>query len=560
MRDSIGYAKSALRNAVNSLPLKNCKLSMTKFGSRVQAWSKSNAGLFNNYMRESAIEWINQLDADMGGTEMESCLEHVLNGELDQEYKRQVLLITDAGIYDCRNITKLVKNHYENSPRDDGTVPTNDDPQNRFFVLGVGSGVSKSLCEDIANAGGGVAAFCQADASVEEKTARLLAYAVRRPPLAVRNEKFEVELLNGNQAIEPINLDQGADAVQPTGFPNNIFNGTSMGPIGQNLTEEVTHFKYGCVLDDIPPNGIKVKVTARMEYSLNGRPRIDASLKEKQVQFSSGRNPLYYSYVKDELNRMQIWLDEFGRTDEAADRKTAMINLSTTTNLLCSLTAFVGERKRQGQTETQMEVDEAQRPRLETDRSMDVDSHCNAISRSHMPPAGASMRKTRKTRPSGGVQNRKPAGGIPDARYQPVGGSRPKFRKASLVEESGQDAVRLLLQNLKINGTLPRTEQTDSSLKKLSGEVFDMNDKEKRDQLIKQLSEKLSTEQIELLKGNAELLQTITFVIFLIRYAKASLKNHQKILKRSIEALAQKLGEPQLDQKIMTELASNLTF
>ena len=299
-----------------------------------------------------------------------------------------------------------------------------------------------------------------------------------------------------------------------------------------------------------------------MNYSLNGIPRTDFLPREQQVQVSSGRNPLYYSYVKDELNRMQTWLDEFGRGENAADRKTTMINLSTTTNLLCSLTAFVGERKRQGQAETGMEVDEAQRPRLETDYSMDVDSHCNVISRSHMPPAGgrpASMRKTRKTRPSGGVQNRI-TGGIPDARYQPVGGSRPKLRKAYLVEESGQDAVRLLLQNLKINGTLPRTEQTDSSLKKLSGEVFDMNDKEKRDQLIKQLSEKLSTEQIELLKGNAELLQTITFVIFLIRYAKASLKNHQKILKRSIGALAQKLGEPRLDQKIMTELASNLTF
>ena len=164
-----------------------------------------------------------------------------------------------------------------------------------------------------------------------------------------------------------------------------------------------------------------------------------------------------------------------------------------------------------------------------------------------MPPAEGrpiiTHKALRMTRPSGCVN-------------LPVDGSR----KTSLVGESDQDAVRLLLQNLQMNGILPRNEQTDSSLKKLSGDVFDMNDEEKRDQLIKQLSEKLSAEQIEKLKGDANLLQTMTFAVFLIRFAKTSLKNHTRILRKSIGALSDRLGEPRLDLKTMTELASNLTF
>ena len=79
---------------------------------------------------------------------------------MDRDYKRQIILITDAAVQDNGKLTKLIKEKYKNAPRSASHVP---DPNNRFFVLGLGSGVSKSLCEDMSKAGGGIAAFFQAD-------------------------------------------------------------------------------------------------------------------------------------------------------------------------------------------------------------------------------------------------------------------------------------------------------------------------------------------------------------------------------------------------------------
>ena len=87
----------------------------------------------------------------MGGTEMNSCVRHVLQSQKpDPSYKRQVIMITDAGVYDYDRLIKCVENNYENS----GSHQVQD-PQNRMFVLGVGNGVSTSLCKALAKAGGG---------------------------------------------------------------------------------------------------------------------------------------------------------------------------------------------------------------------------------------------------------------------------------------------------------------------------------------------------------------------------------------------------------------------
>ena len=560
---------------------------MTKFGSTYQTWSDSNVGLFDINTKARALEWINQLDAGMGGTEMQACLKHVLEDEKpDKEYKRQVLLITDAGIYDCRGITKLIKEHYENSPRNDGSVPNTEDPQNRFFVLGVGAGVSKSLCEDIAKAGGGIAAFCQADASVEEKTARLLAYAVRRPALAVRNEHFEVQFGDG--------LETEAEDGSPTGFPTNLFNGIAMGPTNSDLKEEVTHFKYGRVFDSVPENGINFTISARMNYTLNGRARSDDLQKEKHVRVESGRNPLYYAYVKDELNRLQTWLDEYGQTEQAASKKKTMIDLSTTTNLLCSLTAFIGVKSRSEQHRSDnsvMEVDRQQAAHLEDDNDMDIDLHIGTImDQSNLAPAatgGGPVRRQgqrfsrkssqRTPQPSGTAPRRIPSGipaGTASANgHYPVGGRPPPgkaFYNGTLIDANRTDvntvvdadsakdnAIAELLKHIRMNGIVPRNEKTDSSLKILSGDMYDPNDQAKLDKFIEKLAEKLSPEQIETLKSNQDWPHTMAWIVFMLGYG---LRKYQRLINKSMRILSNKIGGKPFDQMNLEQWAKNLTF
>ena len=137
---------------------------MTKFGTTHEPWERS-ANLYNDEMKASAIEWISQLEANMGRKELHSCLRHVLEQPLDENYKRQIVLITDGAVQDNGELVTLVMKHYEDPPDYEGNVPNNPDPRNRFFVLGLVSGVSKSLCEDIATTGGGIAAFARAEFS-----------------------------------------------------------------------------------------------------------------------------------------------------------------------------------------------------------------------------------------------------------------------------------------------------------------------------------------------------------------------------------------------------------
>ena len=166
--------------------------------------------------------------------------------------------------------------------------------------------------------------------------AQLLAYAIRRPPLPVRSASFGVQLFDGSQEINPSGL------AHNSAFPDNMFDGTPTGPVGQFLTDECTHFKYGCVLDSVPEAGVKVKVKARFTYELENTVHTYGFERDLALTVEAGENPLYYSYVKDELNRKQVSLDGSRNQSLVDQYKHQMVNLSTTTNLLCSLTAFIG--------------------------------------------------------------------------------------------------------------------------------------------------------------------------------------------------------------------------
>ena len=66
---------------------------------------------------QEALDWASELDATMGGTEMSSVIKHACE-EQDDEYKKQVILFTNASVggYDC--ITCTISDNYENSKRD----------------------------------------------------------------------------------------------------------------------------------------------------------------------------------------------------------------------------------------------------------------------------------------------------------------------------------------------------------------------------------------------------------------------------------------------------------
>ena len=76
-------------------------------------------------------------------------------------------MITDAALYNYDGIINLVKNKYNSD--------SSNDKHNRVFVLGVGGSVTPGFCNSMAQAGGGIAEFAAADATISEKINKLLA-------------------------------------------------------------------------------------------------------------------------------------------------------------------------------------------------------------------------------------------------------------------------------------------------------------------------------------------------------------------------------------------------
>ena len=172
--DFIRFSKEALINTLNSLPTNgSCFINMTKFGCNHQNWMPIPLR-YDELQRRSALNFAQRIEADLGGTNLDDCLKSVLETQNEPDYKKQVIILTDAGIGSYTKTLELVKENYNEAE---------NDPNNRVFVLGIGHGVSKSLCDELAQAGGGKSAFVLDSAGIQDGVNQLLGYASRKAGL-----------------------------------------------------------------------------------------------------------------------------------------------------------------------------------------------------------------------------------------------------------------------------------------------------------------------------------------------------------------------------------------
>ena len=123
------------------------------------------------------------------------------------------------------------------------------------------------------------------------------------------------------------------------------------------------------------------------------------------------------------------------------------------------------------------------------------------------------------------------------------------------------DALQALLEHVLINGILPKNDDTDNLLSKLSGGVFDLKNENQKNELMKQLSVKLTSGQMTSLASDPVLLQTMIFILFFIKFVSKQLQQkHRKQLNKSTNILAQKLPASKLKPTDLKSLASSLVF
>ena len=169
--DFIRFSKDALIKVLNLLPSNGtCFVNITKFGSHHQNW-KDIPVRYDEEQQRAALNFAQQIEADLGGTNLNECLKYVLETQNEPEYKKQVIVLTDAAIDSYTNTIDTVQNSYRGGE---------EDPNNRVFVLGIGHGVSKSLCDELATAGGGKSAFVLDSAGIKNGVNQLLGYTSRK--------------------------------------------------------------------------------------------------------------------------------------------------------------------------------------------------------------------------------------------------------------------------------------------------------------------------------------------------------------------------------------------
>lgn len=160
--DSIDAAKRALQAIVLQLG-KGDRFSLSRFGSTVAHRSR---GLWSatETTRLAAQRWVGNLEADLGGTEMESALCSTF--DLAQTASSDVLLVTDGEISAI-----------------DSTIEAAKASGHRVFVVGIGSSPAEGLLRRLAEATGGACDFVAPGEAVEPAVLRMFS-RLRSPNLS----------------------------------------------------------------------------------------------------------------------------------------------------------------------------------------------------------------------------------------------------------------------------------------------------------------------------------------------------------------------------------------
>lgn len=152
--DSIAASRKALQAVIRGLR-EDDRFSLSRFGDSVQhrgrrLWKATEA------TRLSAARWINDLDADLGGTEMAAALASTF--AFDGAAPCDVLLVTDGHIHAI-----------------DGVIEAARSARHRLFIVAIGSAVSESHLRRLAEATHGAVDFVAPGEGVEPAIRRMFA-------------------------------------------------------------------------------------------------------------------------------------------------------------------------------------------------------------------------------------------------------------------------------------------------------------------------------------------------------------------------------------------------
>ncbi len=161
--DSIDQARRALALSIRSLE-EGDSFQVVRFGSTFESlWRHPRR--FGESTLDEATEYIDAVEADLGGTEISAPLSKVLKLCRDAERKRRILLLTDGQVANERAVVRLAEESAGEA---------------RIFTFGIGAGASEYLVRELARVSRGAAEFIFPGERIEPKVLRMLG-RVRAP-------------------------------------------------------------------------------------------------------------------------------------------------------------------------------------------------------------------------------------------------------------------------------------------------------------------------------------------------------------------------------------------
>ncbi|KFY62678.1 hypothetical protein V496_04447 [Pseudogymnoascus sp. VKM F-4515 (FW-2607)] len=153
MEDSMETLKTAMKFFLKSLP-NNCIFNICSFGSTEELmWPKSQA--YNQETVDAALSYVaNHFAADMGGTEIELALQHVVERS-EASMNTEIITLTDGELWDTPSLFHFIETTRSSWPNQN----------TRFFCLGIGEDVSHHLVAGIGRFGGGLSEVVATDST-----------------------------------------------------------------------------------------------------------------------------------------------------------------------------------------------------------------------------------------------------------------------------------------------------------------------------------------------------------------------------------------------------------
>ena len=155
---SIEQVRAALHLCLRGLK-EGDRFNIVGFGSRFDALFPESTP-YEQSSLEKASEYVDALDADMGGTEILPALRSILAREPAAGLARQVVVLTDGEVTNEAALVELAEKHASHT---------------RIFTFGIGYGASESLIRSLARVTKGEAEFIHPGERIEPKLLRQFA-------------------------------------------------------------------------------------------------------------------------------------------------------------------------------------------------------------------------------------------------------------------------------------------------------------------------------------------------------------------------------------------------